>query len=137
VCAIEKTIPSQRQKIKPFEPFNRKTQAPFWWDIYNHTKHDLHEYFEKVTLRQTRDALAGAFLLNVIYEPASLRLLKYGLLKPKYRPEGFEIIYPTFKGHEIYPETPKGETENPFTIETPLFIYDYENEKEKQTLRGY
>jgi hypothetical protein len=127
----------ERQKIKPYKPFNQKTQTPFWWDIYNHNKHDLHEYFEKATLKQTRDALAGAFLLNVIHEPASLRLFDYGLLKPKYGQEGFEIIYPTFKSHDIYPETPKGELENPFTIETPLFIYDYENEKMKKPLGSY
>ena len=74
----------ERIKIKPYAPVNQRSQVPFWWDIYNHSKHDIHEYFEKATLKQTRDALAGAFLLNVIFEPAIIRLAEYGLVKFKF-----------------------------------------------------
>ena len=121
--------------IKPYEPFNQKTQAPFWWDIYNHTKHDLHEYFEKVTLKQTRDALAGAFLLNVIFEPATYRLAEYGLVKYKYSRVGHVEKALTFYRGKCMKFKGVIEPDYAFDciIETPLFIYEYEYERNEKT----
>lgn len=126
---VFKRLP-ERDNVLPFKEYQKSGKRklkPYWWTTYNKVKHNFSKNFKKATLKTVRDALAGAFLLNVIHEPASLRLFNYGLLKPKYPPKGmWETIYDKFKGHEIYPERPKGELENPFTIETPLFIYDYE-----------
>jgi hypothetical protein len=113
----------------PITPFDCK--KPEWWDFYNDLKHDVAINLKKANLETVRDALAGAFLLNVIHEPASLRLFDYGLLKPKYRQETmFQTFYDTFREHEMFPERPKGkQIEDPFFIETPLFVYDYEKLK--------
>lgn len=131
----------ERQILKPYDPFNQQTKAPFWWDVYNHTKHDLHEYFENVTLRQTRDALAGAFLLNVIHEPASIRLFEHGLLKPIY-PQGesfTEPLYDTFRDRKPFKDRPPNPDFKPikdaFTIETPLFSFNYLEAKKLSELK--
>ncbi len=125
---IFKCLPD-RETVIPFRGFD--TESPKWWRDYNKIKHEFSLNFYKANLKTTRDALAGAFLLNAIHEPASLRLFDYGLLEPKYEPESyFEIKYPIFKGHKMPPEYPVGkEIEDPFVIETPLFIYDYEKGK--------
>lgn len=74
-------------------------------------------------------------MLNVIHEPASVRLFGDGLLRPKYNPTGFEQIPDTFKGLPTYPERQSGmKIEDPFVIETSLFVYDYEKiVKKKET----
>ncbi len=114
-----------RKEITPF-----KGNKPEWWDSYNDIKHDITTNLTKANLRNVRDALAGAFLLNVIFEPATYRLFKYGLVKQKYQTDGYEKI-PTFvRGMS---REPKYEAFsgciNEYLIETPLFIYEYEYEK--------
>ena len=122
-----------RVNILPFDNYNRQSgnKLPYWWNVYNNIKHHFAENFKEAKLKTVRDALAGAFILNVIHEPSALRLFKYGLLKPKYLPSVmFEEKYDTFKGHEQHPERPSWELiEDAFTIETSLFLYDYEKAK--------
>jgi hypothetical protein len=66
-------------------------------------------------------------LLNVIHEPAYLWFRDYGLLKAKYEPMGFEQTCYPFKGKDMgLPKSPKANPTNPYTIETALFLYDYE-----------
>jgi len=77
---IFKRLP-EREMIVPFNPHNLKTNAPKWWDIYNGIKHDFSNAFENANLYVTRNALAGAFLLNVIHRPGILRLNDHGILK--------------------------------------------------------
>jgi hypothetical protein len=77
---VFKRLP-EREDVIPFTPFNTKTQAPQWWDIYNGLKHDFGENFEKATLEVTRNGLAGAFLLNAMHVPGAFRLCEYGLVK--------------------------------------------------------
>jgi hypothetical protein len=117
-----------REQLCPFHQYQRNgRKCPDWWTAYNNVKHNFNENFKDATLKTIRDALAGAFLLNVIHVPASVRLFGYGLLKPKYNPPGFEQIYDTFRGLPMYPERPLDvKIEDPFIIETPLFLYDYE-----------
>jgi len=120
-----KRLPS-RENIFPFAPHNPKTNAPYWWDIYNHTKHDYHEYFEKTNLEATKDALAGAFLLNAIHMPSVLRLFRYGVFKIEFEPDVFggeyfrEIATPEWVKQE-YEKT----LQLPARLETSLFIYKY------------
>jgi len=109
-----------REEVFPYFPFNQETNAPYWWDVYNHTKHDFHEFFEKTNLESTRNALAGAFLLNVIHKPSILRLNEHNVTKPKYginRVKSYvlrDILKTT-----IYP---------PLIVETELFYFDCEKE---------
>lgn len=106
-----------RDQIIPFTPHNSRTRAPYWWDLYNQTKHDFHEYFKNTSLKSTRDALAGVFLLNVIHEPAILRLNEFGLLKSKF-------AFKTRK--DILKLKLRKKQQILAVIETPLFFYDYD-----------
>jgi hypothetical protein len=125
--AVFKCLPD-RENVKPFEGYQRKSgKIPYWWTAYNYVKHEFNENFKEAKLKTVRDALAGAFLLNVIHQPAADRLARYGLLKPKYAPRGFEQIHDKFRGKKMQPDRcSPSNTENPYTIETTLFIYDYE-----------
>jgi hypothetical protein len=118
-----------REQLKPFLLYQRKTgeTCPDWWNAYNKVKHNFNENFKEAKLKTVRDALAGAFLLNVIHEPSADRLFKYGLLKEKYKPKGFGQIHDKFRGKEIQPTCcSPPDTKDQFVIETALFLYDYE-----------
>jgi hypothetical protein len=118
-----------REQLFPFRQYQRKSlpaTCPDWWTTYNNVKHNFSESFKEATLQTVRNALAGAFLLNVIHKPSWLRLFSYGMLKPKYNPSGFEQRFDTFRGLPMHPERPVGiRIEDPFIIETSLFSYDY------------
>jgi hypothetical protein len=128
-----------RDELFPFAQYQKAKDAtgkdcvacPNWWNAYNGIKHKFSENFIEAKIITIRDALAGAFLLNVIHEPASLRLSDYGLVKPKYLPVVmWEEKYDTFKGRKQHKERPSFEIiEDAFIIETPLFSYDYEEAK--------
>ena len=110
-------------------PFN--CQKPQWWDFYNDLKHDISVNLTKANLENVRDALAGAFLLNVIHEPAALRLYDYNILKPNY-PQGETFWAPTydsFRGKQRKNRPTHEPIEDAFTIETSLFSFDYETAK--------
>ena len=118
-----------RENVTPFEQYNRKSEEnyPYWWTDYNKIKHNFSDSFKKATLQTVRDALAGAFLLNVIHEPAADRFRRYKLLIPKYAPRGYQQIYDKFRGRSIQPVFVSDlSSVDPYRIETPLFIYDYE-----------
>jgi hypothetical protein len=118
-------------------PFN--CEHPEWWNSYNDLKHDLAVNLKKANLETVRDALAGAFLLNVIHEPAALRLFDFGLLKPNYA-QGttfFEPIFDTFRGRKPQDRPPDCKpVEDAFTIETSLFSFDYEEAKKLLESQG-
>jgi hypothetical protein len=86
-------------------------------------------------LTTVKDALAGAFLLNVAHEPAAKKLFTSSLLKAKYLPVVmFETKYDKFRGLEQHKQRPKWEPiDDAFTIETSLFQYDYEEAKKLKT----
>ena len=117
----------------PITPF--KETKPEWWDFYNNIKHDIAPSFSKANLKNVRDALAGAFLLNVIFEPSLNRLEKHGIVKDKYPLKGHkkEHIFSRGKFTEIkFTHTDLGHSDD-CLIETPLFIYEYVYEKGKTT----
>lgn len=120
---IFKRLP-KGDEIIPFDPYNKKTNAPEWWDIYNGLKHDFSENFGKANLQITRNALAGAFLLNVIHTPSALRLFDYNILKVQYyTPQEIrKIMGPTKSNRKIVQGwLEKGQY--PGVVETSLFIY--------------
>ena len=119
---VFKRLPD-RENVTPFKPHNPKTKAPKWWEVYNGLKHNFSNNFEKANLRVTRDALAGAFLLNVIHVPAALRLFQYHILEvgAHYEFQGKKVP-PTSQMVESYIKTKK---KFEGSVSTPIFIYDY------------
>jgi len=117
-----KFIP-KREEVTPFS-----RSVPEWWTFYNDLKHEVGFNIKKANLRNTRDALAGAFLLNVVHEPAVLRLHDYHVLRVRYaenefgkstRDSGFardQIRKILFENNQKYA----------FVVETPVFEYRYE-----------
>lgn len=120
---VYKCIP-ERVELKPFMFID--SNAPKWWEFYNELKHDVSINLEKANLENTRDALAAAFLLNVIHKPSILRLYDYNVLK----------FYKIVRGHplkHVSKEIPRKIFEDMISkkeifwgcIETELFRYDF------------
>ena len=107
-------------EITPFTPHSPKTNAPKWWDIYNGLKHNAGINIREANLHMTRDALAGAFILNAIHIPSILRFYEYGILKRtdggiyKFSPRGIETLKRMLKDRKQIG-----------FVETPLFKYNY------------
>jgi len=113
-----KRIP-QRMPVAPFEDYKEIGRSiPNWWTNHNKIKHSFSkENFRLANLETAKDALAGAFLLNVVHKPAVFRLNQYGLLKGKYglpRLDKFSL------------EDSLKNSKPPVVIETEVFYYDYE-----------
>jgi hypothetical protein len=124
---VFKCLPN-REEISPFKEYRKELgKVPYWWTKYNGIKHQFSVNFKEANLKTVRDALAGAFLLNVIHDPAADRLARYKLLTPKYAPRGFQLIYDKFRGKSMHPIYVSDlSSVDPFFIETSLFKYDYE-----------
>jgi len=75
---------SQQESIAPFKRNNLKTNIPKWWNFYNELKHDVSLNIKKANLKNTCDALAGAFLLNAVHKPVASKLHELGVLKIPY-----------------------------------------------------
>lgn len=116
----------ERDPVTPFSPFVPKINAPEWWSIYNGLKHAFSENVEKANLKNTRDALAAAFLLNVIHYSAILRLYDHSLLlfpipASKIRKIDGTMSIPRHKLENYLNKKLKFDGE----IETDLFLYCY------------
>lgn len=138
MTVVFKCLP-KRENILPFEEYRKELgKVPYWWSSYNQVKHNFSENFKKATLKTVRDALAGAFLLNVIHEPAAIELFKFSLIKPKYLPAKlFEEKHDKFRGLDQHKERPNWyPIDDAFTIETSLFIFDYEEAKKLLEAHG-
>jgi hypothetical protein len=133
-----KRLPA-REDLSPFSQYQKVKDVsgkdcincPSWWDSYNDIKHNFKENFTEAKLATVKDALAGAFLLNVAHEPAAIKLFTSSLLKPKYLPVVmWKEKYDKFRGLEQHKQRPSREPiDDAFTVETPLFKYDYEEAK--------
>lgn len=127
----------ETELLIPFHPHNPKTNAPEWWDIYNGLKHDFGNNFEKANLRITRDALAGAFLLNAIHIPGILLLYDYGMLKFPLQPIEGEFAGPFEYAQTMIPryflqDMLKRKQNLDCYVKTALFIYDYSQDEEDE-----
>ncbi len=120
-----KSVIFKSSKRTQITPFNQS--KPEWWNFYNDLKHDVSISLKKANLQNVRDALAGAFLLNVIHAPSSRRLFKYGLIKPKYPPEHKWENTDSINAESICSqEHPTVKFHGPFLVETSIFIHDYQ-----------
>ena len=115
----------EREKLLPFKPHNPKTKAPYWWETYNGLKHDVGVNIKKANLVTTRDALAGAFLLNVVHIPSCTRFYDHNLLHVDRRKRvGYTI---SENGRERIRKWILEEGRWFGYIETPVFLFDPNN----------
>ena len=121
---IFKRLP-EREDITPFKPYHPKTNAPEWWEIYNGLKHDVGVNIRKANLETTLNALAGAFLLNVIHIPSALILFDCGVLKVEYltTTEVRRVMGPSKTNRKIVQGWLEKKQGYPGVVETPIFIY--------------
>jgi hypothetical protein len=112
--------------VTPFEVSNPKTNAPRWWDVYNGLKHDVGVNIRSADLETALEALAGAFLLNVIYEPAILLLYDVDLLQFRLPREARRDV--EFEISRYMLESMIEKTGAQFTgiVDTDLFEYEYD-----------
>lgn len=130
---IFKRLP-EREEIIPFQPCDKHTNAPKWWKIYNGLKHDVSLTLKDANLKNTRDALAGAFLLNAYHLPSALRLYEYDIMKVEIRTgSGLTKVKTSVK--DIPSKAIKRMLEDlgtcPTFTETSLFLYNYWKKVEK------
>lgn len=129
---IFKRLPEQ-EILFPFKEFKQK--SPEWWKNYNDIKHEFSVNFTKANFKNVRDALAGAFLINLVHKPAILRLYEYGIAKNKYHEviakyaDGDYLVKPDL---EVMQNILKDTIYPPLRIETALFIFDFEKEIDPQ-----
>jgi hypothetical protein len=119
----------EREQVMPFQQYTKggdEAKTPNWWGVYNKVKHHFSESFEKANLQNARDALAGAFLLNVIHTPAYIRLIEYRVVTPD--PIGRTEFTLNTGWQEKVKEWIKKDRRFGF-IETPLFSYNYVEQK--------
>ncbi len=113
----------EREELSPFKEYGKNASdevtTPQWWKVYNNLKHNFSDNFEHATLKNARDALAGAFLLNVVHKPAVKRLLKYKIYKSKW------LGTPDFALEEMLD---KGNQIPPVSIQTPVFYFELDQE---------
>jgi hypothetical protein len=118
----------EREQLIPFQQYVKvedRVQTPNWWRIYNGVKHHFSENFENANLQNTRDALAGAFLLNIIHAPAYIRLVEYRIVTPD--PIGRTEFTLNAGWQNRIKEFVKKDERFGF-IETPLLSYKYREE---------
>lgn len=119
----------EREVVIPFQKFEA-LKSPDWWTAYNKIKHEFSQNFKMATLKTARDALAGAFLLNVVHKPAILRLFEYGIAKSKYREVWSKkggATYAMRPTVEIIKNILKDTVYPPLYVETNLFYFDCES----------
>lgn len=119
---IFKRLP-EREHLVLFEKEGAKIKVPNWWDVYNNVKHDVGISLKDANLKNARDALAVAFLLNTLHIPGALRLLHFDILKPGISFESGGIEYQIPKPH-VERFLKRHERFDGITS-TSIFIYSY------------
>jgi hypothetical protein len=127
----------KRENLRPFERFYKyedkkgkeKLNCPEWWNVYNGVKHEFSDNFKDANFMNTRDALAGAFLLNVVHKPAIIRLYEYGVAKYKYRRYIAEYDTEVATSLGEIRDMVKGTIYPSIVVETNLFIFNGEKPK--------
>lgn len=125
---VFKRLP-ERENVLPFQQFE-SSKSPEWWTDYNEIKHEFSLNFKKANLKSVKDALAGAFLLNVVHKPAILRLFEYGVAKSKYREVWSSkggATYSMKPTVEIIKDILRNTIYPPLFVETNLFYFDCES----------
>ena len=103
---------------RPFSDF-RLGKSPSWWKAYNKIKHDWLTNIAEANLSNTLDALAAAFLLNVIHEPGLISLASAGLVMDGFSEERIDVL---MIDHILAGNT--GLRCFRLNVETPLFLWN-------------
>jgi hypothetical protein len=114
--------------VAPFQEFLKtgtRVETPNWWKVYNSIKHHFSDNLEKANLKNTRDALAGAFLLNVFHTPAYIRLIKNRVVKPQRDGAGAAVFGLNGTQWEENVRRFVREDRRIGVVETPLFVFEY------------
>lgn len=107
----------------PFSEFARN-KSPQWWKVYTALKHNWSKNIKKANLKNTLEALAGLFLLNVVHEPSIFRLADMGiLLTLNPRGQRFHFAPPLLR-KILLKEHPLGSDR--IIVDTPLFRWNFE-----------
>lgn len=77
-------------RLRPFSEF-RHGKSPSWWKAYNKIKHDWLTNIAEANITNTLNALASAFLLNVIHEPGLISLADAGLVRDSFSEEKSDV----------------------------------------------
>lgn len=123
-----KRLPEQEQ-ITPFQQYiktEEKIETPTWWKVHNQVKHHFSENFDKANLQNVRDALAGAFLLNVIHTPSYVWLMECRVITPRIKSKAIGVNAFMISKDWISKFKAKGASAKKYgVIETSLFYYEY------------
>jgi len=122
---VKYKILNVRPSKQPFLAI-RKDPLRGWWSIYNGLKHDVAVALKEATLANAWDALACAFILNVIHQSAVERLYDYNMLRDDYlgKGPGQDVFAGGLAKSHLADIAEKG-TQFDLFIETPLFLYRY------------
>jgi len=72
-------IPRFGLTLHPWDEWNKVTGVPFWWTAYNKVKHQRHTHYERASLKNTLNAVAGLFVVVLhLYKDKA----KFGELVP-------------------------------------------------------
>ncbi len=56
-------IPRFGLTLQPWDDWNKVNGVPFWWTAYNKVKHHRHTHYERASLENTLNAVAGLFVV--------------------------------------------------------------------------
>jgi len=117
--------------IYPFKKFGNDS-VPDWWNSYNHVKHQWFDCIQEATLQHTIEALAGLFMLNVLYKKSRKYLLRENVIFCGYDEKDFG----KYRFEDILTTSdvgiPKDWSNFDFTAETPLFTHVFRIDQNKQ-----
>ena len=117
------------EEIAPFQHYEKvgkKEKTPDWWKAYNGIKQNVRKNLSKATLKNTRNALAAAFLLNVMPDPAVLMLAKFGIARADYLDKSVGVAAIEELGEEPVLAVLENKRKWPLFVETSLFKYSYD-----------
>ena len=110
----------------PFKSFSN-IESPDWWDAYNKVKHKYSLHYQKASVTNVLQGLAGAFLLNAVHYPSikllwQLRYLKAGAKAGR----DFAEVTLSEEHFESYLESATRDFKPlniDIRVETPLFLF--------------
>jgi hypothetical protein len=60
--------------LRPWEEWKKKTGVPLWWTAYNKVKHQRDAHFEKASLQNALNSVAGLFVMVLYLYQGQARL---------------------------------------------------------------
>lgn len=63
IPSLNVLLPRFGLTLQPWDEWNKPNEVPFWWIAYNKVKPQRHEYYERASLKNTLNAVAGLFIV--------------------------------------------------------------------------